>query len=152
MATMGNSAVRSDRAFPSDTGFELLEHSGDVKLRARGRRLEEVFVNAAGGMMAYLFGEEVLQRRPEQTEAITVEASDREALLVDWLAELLFRATTQYRAYVDFRICEMGERRLAATAGVVAAEAVDDIKAVTHHELSVRRRDDGWEAIVVFDI
>ena len=43
----------------------------------------------------------------------------------------------------------MSEHSLVATAGVAAAEAVDDIKAVTHHELSLRQRHDGWEATVV---
>jgi len=33
----------------------------------------------------------------------------------------------------------------------VAAEAVEDIKAVTHHELSVRKREGRWEATIVFD-
>jgi hypothetical protein len=45
----------------------------------------------------------------------------------------------------------MSEHSLVATAGVAAAEAVDDIKAVTHNELSLRQRHDGWEATVVFD-
>jgi len=33
----------------------------------------------------------------------------------------------------------------------VAAEAVEDIKAVTHHELAVRECEGGWEATIVFD-
>ena len=45
-----------------------------------------------------------------------------------------------------------GERKLVATAGVASAEAIDDIKAVTHHDLSIRNRDGEWEAIVVLDI
>jgi SHS2 domain-containing protein len=147
-----NSSAPSGRISGSAAAFDLLEHSGDVKLRARGQTLEQVFVTAAQGMMAFLFGDEIAKARPEQTDVIRVEAADREALLVDWLSELLYRATSQYRAYVDFRICEMGERSLAATAGVVSAEAIDDVKAVTHHDLSIRKQDDAWEAIVVFDI
>jgi SHS2 domain-containing protein len=144
--------LSSDRTPEWAAGFDLLEHSGDVKLRARGATLEQLFANAAQGMMTYLFGEEIARIRPRQTEEITVEATDREALLVEWLSELLFRATTQYRAYVDFRICDIGERKLVATAGVASAEAIDDIKAVTHHDLSIRNRDGEWEAIVVLDI
>ena len=142
----------SDRTPDSSAGFDLLAHSGDVKLRARGATLEQLFASAAQGMMTYLFGEEIARIRPQQTEEIRVEAADREALLVDWLSELLFRATTHYRAYVDFHIRDMEERKLVATAGVASAEAIDDIKAVTHHDLSIRKRDGGWEAIVVLDI
>ena len=42
-----------------ETGYELLEHPADVKLRAWGATLEELFANAAAGMMAFLFGEHI---------------------------------------------------------------------------------------------
>lgn len=135
---------------PAD-GFEFLDHPGDVKLRAWGSDLETVFANAASGMMAFLFGSAVADLRPDRTEAIEIAAPDREALLVDWLSELLYRATSGYRAYTGFRIHELTETRLKATVAAAVAEAVEDIKAVTHHELSIRACDGGWEAIVVFD-
>jgi SHS2 domain-containing protein len=142
----------SDRAGHSAM-FDLLEHPADVKLRAWGATLEQLFSNAAQGMMSYMFGADIEKVRPERTDVIEVEAPDRDALLVDWLSELLYRATSEYQAYVDFRIDEFSDRRLAARAGVAsAAEATDDIKAVTHHELSIREGDRGWEATVVFDI
>ncbi len=46
----------------------------------------------------------------------------------------------------------MGERRLAADVGIAVAEALDDIKAVTHHELAIRQVDGGFEAVVVLDL
>jgi protein archease len=132
--------------------FELLEHPADVKLRARGATLQELFTNAAAGMMTYLFGEGIAERKAEQTQTIAIEGRDREALLVDFLSELLYRATSQYRAYVDFSVREMTDRKIVVAAGVVPAQATDDIKAVTHHELAVRRQGDHWEATVVLDI
>jgi SHS2 domain-containing protein len=142
----------SERGVHSSAAFDLLEHPGDVKLRVRGTSLAELFVNAAQGMMSYLFGAGTAKARPERTEVIEIEAPDREALLVDWLSELLYRATSEYHAYVEFRIREISDRRLSATAGVASAEVIDDIKAVTHHELSIRERDGGWEATIVFDV
>jgi SHS2 domain-containing protein len=104
-------------------------------------------------MMAYLFGAEIA-RAPaaERHERIEVTAPDREALLVDFLSELLYRATSQYRAYADVRVSDITDCRIAATAAVVAAQAQDDIKAVTHHQLAIRKCNGGWEATVVFDI
>jgi len=52
---------------------------------------------------------------------------------------------------MGFRIHELTETKLRVTVTAVAAEAVEDIKAVTHHELSVREREGGWEATIVFD-
>jgi SHS2 domain-containing protein len=132
--------------------FELLEHPADFRLRARGATLADVFANAARGMIAYLFGDELVEAKPERWERIEITAPDREALLVDWLSELLYRATSGYCAYVGFEVDEIDEQRLAARVGIVSATAIDDIKAVTHHELTVRKCDDGWEATVVFDI
>jgi SHS2 domain-containing protein len=135
----------------SGGGFEFLDHPGDVKLRAWSRDLESLFAAAAEGMMAFLFGNGIADLEPDRTETIEIEAKDREALLVDWLSELLYRATCEYRAYMGFRIHELTESRLKAAVASAAAEAVEDIKAVTHHELSVRKCARRWEASIVFD-
>jgi SHS2 domain-containing protein len=147
-----NNSALSGRIPDTTASFELVEHSGDVKLRARGQTLEDIFVNAACGMMAFIFGDAILNAWPEQREFITIESADREALLVDWLSELLYRAASRYHAYVDFRICTMSERCLIADVGIAATEALDDIKAVTHHELAIRQVDGDFEAVVVFDL
>jgi SHS2 domain-containing protein len=144
-ATTGS---RSDRAA---RGFEFLDHPGDVKLSAWSRDPESLFVAAAEGMMTFLFGDGIADLGPDRTETIEIEAKDREALLVDWLSELLYRATCEYRAYMGFRIHELTESKLKATVAAATAEAVEDIKAVTHHELSVRERERRWEASIVFD-
>jgi SHS2 domain-containing protein len=147
-----NNSATPHRIPDTRASFELIEHSGDVKLRALGQTFEDVLVNAARGMMALMFGDEILNARAEQREFITIESADREALLVDWLSELLYRAASRYHAYVDFRICTVSERLLVADVGIAAAEALDDIKAVTHHELAIRQVDGGFEAVVVFDL
>jgi SHS2 domain-containing protein len=92
------------------------------------------------------------EAKPERWERIEITAPDREALLVDWLSELLCRATSNYNAYIGFQVDEIDEHRLVARVGIVSAVAIDDIKAVTHHELAVRKCNDGWEATVVFDV
>ena len=147
------SVVRPTRASPGQRahGFEFLDHPGDVKLRAWGRDLEELFSHAAEGMMSFLFGSGIANLQPCQMETVEIEAADREALLVDWLSELLYRATSEYRAYIGFQINKLTKTELNATVAAAVAEAIEDIKAVTHHELSIRKHEPGWEATVVFD-
>jgi SHS2 domain-containing protein len=149
--TQGLDATTSSRCDWAARGFEFLDHPGDVKLRAWSRDLESLFAAAAEGMMAFLFGDGIADLEPDRTETIEIEAKDREALLVDWLSELLYRTTCEYRAYMGFRIHELTENKLKATVAAAAAEAVEDIKAVTHHELSVRECGRRWEASIVFD-
>ena len=142
--------TREKRDRPAD-GFEFLDHPGDLKLRAWGEDLERLFASAAEGMMAFLFGSGVVDLEPFRTETIEIAAGDREALLVDWLSELLYRATSEYHAYTEFQMHELTETKLKATVAAAVAQAVEDIKAVTHHELSIRTCEDRWEATVVFD-
>ena len=145
-----HATTRGRRDQPAD-GFEFLDHPGDLKLHAWGSDVERLFANAAEGMMTFLFGDGITKLERGRTETIEIEARDREALLVDWLSELLYRATSEYHAYMAIRMHELTETRLKATVAAVAAEAIEDIKAVTHHELSVRACEGGWEATVVFD-
>ncbi|MBI4184794.1 MAG: archease [Proteobacteria bacterium] len=132
--------------------YEVLEHPGDLKIRAFGASLAEAFANAGRAMMAFLFGETVVGAAPEARRRIEVTARDRDALLVAWLSELLWHSATEYRAYVPIRVAELSETRLGAEVGLVTAEAVDDIKAVTYHELSIRETDGAFEVTVVCDI
>jgi SHS2 domain-containing protein len=150
--TQGFDATTSSRFDRRARGFDFLDHPGDVKLRVWSGSLESLFAAAAEGMMAFLFGNGIANLEPDRTETIEIDAKDREALLVDWLSELLYRATCEYRAYMGFRIHELTESKLKATVAAAAAQAVEDIKAVTYHELSVCECERGWEASIVFDI
>jgi SHS2 domain-containing protein len=148
---MGREATTGNRFDRAARGFEFVDHPGDVKIRAWSTNLESLFVAVAEGMMLFLFGNGIADLAPDQTETLEIEAKDREALLVEWLTELLYRATCEYRAYMGFRIHELTESKLKATVATAAAEAVEDIKAVTYHELSVRECERKWEADIVFD-
>ena len=130
----------------------MLEHTGDIKMRVFGKNLAELFANAALGMMAFLYGEKALELKPRKTETITIEATDVQSLLVDWLSELLYLSDENDRAYVSYEVTECAQNKITATVGSTPAEAQDDIKAVTYHELSIDKIDDHWEAVIVFDI
>lgn len=132
--------------------FEMQEHTSDIKLRATGATREDVFVNAAKGMAAFLFGEMVLSQSPTKTENMIVESTDTQSLLVDWLSELLYLSNTFHRAYVAFRFKTFEEQRLEADVLSLEAEAIDDIKAATYHELTMDDTGDHWEATIVFDV
>jgi SHS2 domain-containing protein len=112
---MNEPGAAPDGSLDSSAPFDLLEHPGDLKLRVRGATLEQLFTRAAEGTMSYLFGSQITNAALEGTEHIETRSSDREALLVDWLSELLYRATTEYGAYAGFRIDELSEQRLRAT-------------------------------------
>ena len=134
-----------------DKKFEVLPHTADFKLRAYGKDEEELFSHAVQGMFESLspvWQEETVER------SITVESSDIELLLVDFLSEALYFSDVYKEAYDK---CVIEEISHTCVKGVLHGKKISgfesgEIKAVTHHELSVRLRDGVWVADVLFDI
>ena len=132
-----------------------IDHTGDIGIEVTGRTLSELFERAAWGTFAVLTDPETV--RPRQAHAVTVEASDREELLVKWLSELNFLHVTQHDLYSRFTINELADDRLAATAW---GEAIDperhtvhtEIKAITYHQLEIQATEDGWQVQIIFDM
>ena len=137
---------------PRERGYEILEHTADVGLRAWGPDLSAVFEQAALGLIAIMGeGRGPVTRREE----IRLDAPDDVALLVDWLSEVLFLFDA--RSFVPRDI-----RASVASGGVVAEidgsdaqrfeQAGPAVKAVTYHDAVVRPTSDGYEARVYLDV
>lgn len=134
--------------------FEILEHPADLKIKAYGKDLPEVFVNMAAAIAA--------QQAPDigklgnlDIEEIEIESVDLKSLLVDWLSEILYRSEVNKKVYTEFDVTEFSEspcRIKAAIKGVLVENKNIDIKAVTYHDLEIKKFDGQWEAVVVFDI
>lgn len=131
--------------------YDFLDHPSDIKLQVFGRDLEEVFVNAALGMMEFVYGSKEVDLTEQ--ELIEVEAESLESLLVNWLAEILYLSDTNKRVYLEYRILSFSSNKITALVKSGATLAKDDIKAVTYHDLTIEQMSDGtWRAVVVFDI
>jgi protein archease len=84
---------------------------------------------------------------------LDVSSADREALLVNWLNEILFVAETELWVPIEFEIREASPTRLRAAArGVPVADAPSTVKAATFHGLAVEERQGGLQAEVIFDV
>ena len=134
------------------SSHEFVDHTSEMGLRVRASSYAEVLAEAARGL-----AELQLRGKPAQSEGdwrrLEVESTDREALLVDWLNELIFRAETEHWIAVDVEVHVAGDTGATARGrGVVAVEAPSFVKAATHHRLSVRQIAGGVEAEVVLDI
>ncbi len=136
-------------------GFEFLPHTADVAVVARGESLRELFEHAALALFSLLTDvEEVRDRTSMQVE---IQSPDRESLLVDWLNELLYLFDAEGKLFCRFAVSELGESYLKADVG---GENVDPgrhrikmgVKAVTYHDLEIKRSDNGWMARMVFDV
>ncbi len=135
--------------------FDLREHTADVAVEATAPTLDGVVAAVADGMAAAMC-EDV----PESGErhSITVDAENREALLFDYLDELIYERDVREvlpvanAATVDETAD--GWQVTASYRGVpLAAVQARDLKAVTYAEMDLSERADGsWHAYVVFDV
>lgn len=130
--------------------------TADVGIRAFGRTPEELFSNA-GYALFDLLVENLEDVRPEVEVEVEVEAEGLEDLLASWLRELLYIYEVKRQVLCKFEVREADGRHLSA---LCRGEELDperhvpgtEIKAVTYHNLSVVRSQDGWRAEVVFDV
>ncbi|SDF63672.1 archease [Halorientalis regularis] len=136
-------------------GFDLREHTADVAVEATGETLDAVFGFVADGLAAAMCDE-----IPDDGERfdLTVRAENREALLFDYLDELIYERDVRGVLPVDHEAAVRddgdGEWTCEASARGVPLSAVDarDVKAVTYSEMTLEESADGWRAYVVFDV
>lgn len=132
------------------------EHTGEVLLKVSAPTAEELFAEAGRALAELLAGKEQLTRHPAPDagpEAVVVEASDREALLVAWLNELVWRSETHKRIYSEVAVESVDDHRLvAAVRGFEPSHIRTAVKAATLHRLRIAHDADQWHATVVLDV
>ncbi|AKU93063.1 archease [Vulgatibacter incomptus] len=130
----------------------LEEHTSEVCIAAEAPTLDGLFVEAAAALAEVMGGEELAAEGSEEHE-VQVDASDREALLVSWLDELIFQVDHNGKLYPAPRILELTDRELKATLrGVDPLEWRTPVKAATFHDLHIEETDGGFRARVVLDV
>ncbi|HYY81011.1 MAG TPA: archease [Actinomycetes bacterium] len=133
-------------------GFELLEHTADIGIRATGASLEEVFEHATVGL-AELLG--AWRPGPGEPAPVAVDAGDPGGLLVDWLNEVIWLREVRDAAVAGVQVEAAGEGR--ATGALLLAPPAPPVdgttvKAATYHRLRVERQPGGWLAEVYLDV
>ena len=132
-----------------------LDHTADAGFVVSAPDMPALFARAAWGMFDLIC--DLPAVRPAETVEIEVEASDREALLVQWLSDLNYRHITGHLLFAEFDVHELTESNLR---GQARGEPIDpgrhtvytEVKAVTFHGLKIERTGDLWLAQVIFDL
>ena len=131
--------------------FEEIDHTADLAIRVYGRDMSELFANAAHGMFALMAEPSV--EEPAREREVSLEATDYEGLLVDWLNELIYLHEVEGETYSQFAIKTLSPTELKAqVTGGPTKNKTKAIKAATFHELEVVKTDKGYQATIVFDV
>jgi SHS2 domain-containing protein len=130
--------------------------------------LPDLFVGAAKAM--YTLMAEVEGLVATDWRQLRLQALDGEALLVDWLNELLFLTETDGLLFVDCQIETLtgqastgqstehtvesanGVTLSARVGGVSAPVTKAHIKAATFHGLEITHNERGWSTQITFDV
>jgi len=134
--------------------WRTFDHPSDLGLEARADTLGELFEALAEGLAAQLC------RRGAQGEVtvpVGAASEDVEALLVDFLGELLklFHVDRFVPARIRVRRCDETSVRASVdgeTYDPARHELGPEIKAVTYHQLKVAREGECWTGRVILDL
>ena len=141
---------KHDAGRKADSGYRELAHTADVAIEVWAPDLASLFVQAAHGMN-HLAG--IGSTSPPRVERnLELQAIDDESLLVAFLTELVYAQEHEKLAFDSFEI-QITNGALAGRAhgGEVRALA-RPIKAVTYHNLEIRRSAEGLRAQITFDV
>ena len=142
--------------------YEFIDHTADVGLRVYGKDLKQIFIHAAKGLLDLVVVIGMVHKRTKV--AVKVSASSLDELLVAWLRELLYLVSTRQMVMCDFRIRRLHQRKRTTESFQLEAEVwgekinfkthvlKKEVKAVTYHRLSLKRKKNGWVAEVIFDV
>jgi SHS2 domain-containing protein len=128
------------------------EHTGEVRLRLHAPSQEELFRQAARGL-ADLMVDRVADLPLTQEQEVEVEGRDAEALLVNWLDELIFLTDTSGVVFPQVDELHLEEGRLVARIrGGVPPSFKTSVKAATFHGLEVQVEEGRASAAVILDV
>ena len=128
-----------------------IEHTSELQLELHARSEADIFRRAVHALRELLEEDEpATGERVERT--VEAEATDRGALLAEWLAELVFLAETEGLVPDEARDLVVGEDTVTAVVVGRTCEPRHLVKAVTYHDLELHRDSDGWRANVVLDV
>ena len=149
--------------------YKEIEHTADIGVEIYGATLEELFQNAGYALFDTIVEARTIQ--PSVSRIVAVEGQDIEALLMNWLRELLYLCSVEQEVYGHFGVknlscsgslpnCHTPDSCTARMEAIVKGEPLDsqkhrfetEIKAITYHQFAVTQSNTCWQARVIFDV
>lgn len=135
--------------------FEIIDHTADLGIRVSGKTLKELY-ESAGMALVHLL---LRGKSHSSPNSITLEVTgaDRCDLMVRWLSEILFLFEGERLVPDNIRIQSFKDYQIESEIQVIPFdpdihEVINEIKAVTYHQIRVEKVKDHWEATIIFDL
>ncbi len=135
--------------------YQIIDHTADLGIIVKGPDVENLFILAAQAMTDLIVKGDISEKTA--TRDVLVEGEDFPDLMVRWLGEILYLFEGENLIVNSIEIKSISPIQLKSTLTLTSFEpkhhqVLREIKAVTYHQISVNKSDDGWEAKIIFDI
>ncbi len=138
--------------------YEVIDHTADVGILAKGKSLEEVFANTAKGMFEIIATKDNIEER--EVREISVEGDDLIYVYKKWLEELLYLFETEGLIFSKFEVEIEKNGDLYKIKSKAYGEKFNpkkhgsgpEIKAVTYHMMDIWKENETYYGQVIFDI
>ena len=133
--------------------FEFLEHTADIKFKAYGKSLNNLFENSALALSSYISRESKISSKIKKQ--IKIEGQDLESLLYRFLDELIYLLDAKNFLIAKAEVKIKNNKLKATIYGDNASnyKNLDHVKAATYAEMYVKLiKKYEWEAQVVVDV
>ncbi|MBU1065109.1 archease [bacterium] len=135
--------------------YSFFDQTSDLGIEVMGPDLESLYRNAALGLTDLITDLKML--KSIKSRIVNVQAEDRELLLREFLAELLYLFHIENFLARDIKIIEISGTNLKAE---LSGEPIKigthrihrEIKSVTYHQLCIKQNESGFKARFVLDI
>jgi len=135
--------------------YKFLEHTADVKFRAEGSTIEEMFSEAAKAVSETMRGNiPILEKKDEVFE---VEGTDMESLLHKFLEEFIFLLDTKDFLMSSIKFIKIDKEKFKLEC-IVSGDLgesykfTNDVKAVTYNEMFVKEQEGKFVCQAVLDV
>ena len=134
--------------------YEFLEHTADIKFRAYDKTIEGLFRSILLAFRDTLTSDSLEKKNLKRIE---IKAQDLESLVYSFLDELIFLFDTEEIIPVDVEKISIDTTNFSLTALIwfdtsIGKEIINGVKAVTFHDLFIRREGEKWVAQIVLDV
>ena len=138
--------------------YKEIDHTADMAFEVSGKSLEDLFIASAEAWRSTVSDEKVISGK--ESKKIVLGSSSGELLLVEFLNELNFLLLTRkwmFNRIIKIKIifennewalnCEIeGEPILSG------AKIKQEIKAITFHQMEIKKIGNNFSTLLVFDI
>ena len=135
--------------------YQIIDHTADLGIIVEGTDEENLFIRAAYAMMDLMVKGNF--SRKTVIKDVSLQGEDFPDLMVRWLGEILYLFEGDKLIVNSIEIKSISPIKLESMLTLTSFEpehhqVIREIKAVTYHQISVEKVNDGWQARVIFDI